>query len=105
MARRGVALVTVLSLGVLLLVLTTAVFAFVYPHYRAHRLEQQRVQAYWNARSGLESYLAGSFGSIQSGKIVTFPGGTVSRAGNRLVFEGQAGSARERFVFVEGTRP
>ena len=57
--RRGVALITVLGVGACLVVLIGALLSLTVTDYRWQGRRQQRLQAYWDARSGLEHERAG----------------------------------------------
>ena len=54
--RRGVALVFTLSVGVLLIVLSISLFSFYSSEVYSQGQQQKAIQAYWNARAGLEHF-------------------------------------------------
>ena len=58
MRRRGVALITTLAVGSILVILAAALLGLFFTDYRAQRRQQNSLQAYWNARSAIESYRA-----------------------------------------------
>lgn len=59
MKPRGVALITVLGVGACLVILIAALLSLTVIDYRWEGRRQQRLQAYWDARSGLEHERAG----------------------------------------------
>lgn len=53
---RGIALITVLSVGAILAIFAGAFLVSMLNNYQAARVRQQAIQAEWNARAGLEHY-------------------------------------------------
>jgi Tfp pilus assembly protein PilV len=54
--RSGIALLTSLVTGVILVILGLALVGLYFSDFAAYRHQQRSVQAYWNARSGAERY-------------------------------------------------
>ena len=54
--RRGVALLFVLSTGVILVLLSGGLLSLYFSDAYSQGQQQQSIQAYWNARSGLEKF-------------------------------------------------
>ena len=55
---RGIAIATALAISTILVIFAAALLSFLANDYHASRTRQRAVQAEWNARSGLEHYLA-----------------------------------------------
>jgi type II secretory pathway pseudopilin PulG len=51
------ALLFTLTVGVILSILAVSLLGLYYGDYHSQRLQQQAIQAYWNARAGVEHYL------------------------------------------------
>lgn len=99
---RGVALVFTLSVGVLLIILSLSLFSFYSTEVYSQGQQQKAVQAYWNARSGLEHFCAerrvpsnGFYDFHERGQC------SVRSEGKDLVFEGQFGSQKRRIRLLE----
>ncbi|MEW6280516.1 MAG: hypothetical protein AB1758_17970 [Candidatus Eremiobacterota bacterium] len=108
--RRGIALVTALMVAALLAVLVGGVLLLFLPDYYAHRRQQQAIQALWNARAGMERWLA--LGTLPEPDLATGqrvwsvrPGSSTERCvvfwrGRDLCFEGSSGTVRRRLVLL-----
>ena len=100
--RRGVALVFTLSVGVLLVILSLSLFSFYSNEVYAQGQQQKAIQAYWNARAGLEHFCqerrvpgGGVYDFHELGRCA------VSVQGKDLVFEGQAGSQKRHIRLLQ----
>lgn len=100
--RRGVALVFTLSVGVLLIILSLSLFSFYSTEVYSQGQQQKAVQAYWNARAGLEHFCLerrvpsnGLYDFHERGQC------SVRSEGKDLVFEGQFGSQKRRILLLE----
>ncbi|ODT58560.1 hypothetical protein ABS71_18855 [bacterium SCN 62-11] len=100
--RRGVALVFTLSVGVLLVVLSISLFSFYSSEVYSQGQQQKAVQAYWNARAGLEHFCqerqvpsSGFYDFRERGRC------DVRSQGKDLVFEGLSGSQKRRIRLIE----
>lgn len=109
--RKGIALITALAVGALLSILAGAFLVLLVNDYQAASLRQQAIQAEWNARAGLEHYLASNElppRDKETGErqIVVKPGNVCrclrdSSTGD-IRFEGVSGQARRTLVLVGG---
>ena len=100
--RRGVALVFTLSVGVLLIILSLSLFSFYSSEVFSQGQQQKALQAYWNARAGLEHFCqerrvpqSGTYDFRDRGRC------EVRSDGKDLVFEGQSGSQKRRIRLLE----
>lgn len=100
--RRGVALVFTLSVGVLLIILSLSLFSFYSSEVYSQGQQQKALQAYWNARAGLEHFCqdrrvpAGGFYDFhERGRC------EVRSDGKDLVFEGESGSQKRCIRLLE----
>lgn len=98
---RGVALVFTLSVGVLLVILSISLFSFYSSEVYSEMQQQRAIQAYWNARAGLEHFCqdrrvpaAGAY-KLASGQCV------VRSEGKDLIFEGEANGQKRRIRLIE----
>ncbi len=100
---RGVALLLTLTVGAVLVILATSLVGLYFNDYYSQRMQQQAVQAYWNARSGVETYC--DTRSLPSGGRYDF-GSTgsceVTVKDKDLVFVGQSGMARRSLSLLDG---
>jgi hypothetical protein len=98
---RGVALVFTLSVGVLLVILSLSLFSFYSSEVYSEMQQQRAIQAYWNARAGLEHFCqerrvpAGGVYKLTSGSCL------VRSEGKDLVFEGEVGGQKRRIRLLE----
>ena len=100
--RRGVALVFTLSVGVLLIILSLSLFSFYSSEVFSQGQQQKALQAYWNARAGLEHFCQER--RVPQGGIYDFRERgrcEVRSEGKDLVFEGQSGSQKRRIRLLE----
>jgi len=107
---RGVALLNALLVAALLVVFTARVSSFLLVDYHAARTRQDAVQAYWNARSGMERYLAtGTLPQPEPGSglrrfFLSGNDGTQQclvsqeKATSTLIFEGVSGRVHRRII-------
>jgi hypothetical protein len=102
--RRGIALILTLSIGAVLVILATSLVGLFFGEYHAQRSQQQAIQAYWDARSGIERY-------CDNYKLPEPPVYDLGRAGNckvikqpngDLLFEGQCGAMIRRISLSGG---
>lgn len=100
--RRGVALVFTLSVGVLLIVLSISLFSFYSSEVYSQGQQQKAIQAYWNARAGLEHFClerrvpaSGVYDFRERGRC------EVRSDGKDLVFEGVAAGQKRRIRLLE----
>lgn len=92
---RGVALVFTLSVGVLLIILSLSLFSFYSSEVYSQGQQQKAVQAYWNARAGLEHFCQER--RVPAGGVYDFRERgrcEVRSDGKDLVFEGSFGSQK-----------
>ena len=100
--RRGVALVFTLSVGVLLIILSLSLFSFYSSEVFSQGQQQKALQAYWNARAGLEHFCQERRVPISG--IYDFPDRgrcAVTADGKDLVFEGQFAGQKRRIRLLE----
>lgn len=100
----GMALLTTLMVGAVLAILALALVGLFLNDYQTAARQQRSIQAYWNARSGIEAYL-------QSGKLPSdgaFRWGKTDRcqvqadtSGN-VIFTGQSGNVQHRITLLGG---
>ena len=100
--KRGVALVFALSVGVLLVILSLSLFSFYSTEVYSQGQQQKALQAYWNARAGLEHFCqdrhvpgSGVYELGASGRCV------VRSEGKDLVFQGESGAQKRRIRLLE----
>ncbi len=100
--ERGVALVFTLSVGVLLIILSLSLFSFYSSEVYSQGQQQKALQAYWNARTGLEHFCEsrrlpanGVYDFRERGRC------KVRREGKDVVFEGQSGSQKRCIRLLE----
>ena len=100
--HRGVALLYTLSVGVLLILLSVSLLTLYSSDSYSQGQQQQALQAYWNARAGLEHFCdqrqlpsGGSYDFQDRGRC------TVKAEGKDLVFEGQSGKQKRRIRLLE----
>lgn len=103
MRNRGIALLTTLAVGVILTILAVSLLALYYQDFSAQRTQQRSLQAYWNARSGVERYslerrlpadLRYDFGKAGSCSVQDVKGD--------LVFEGLSAGYAQRIRLQHG---
>lgn len=111
--KRAIALVTALSVGTILCIFAAAFLVFVVNDHHAARMRQQAIQAQWNARAGLEHYLAeGHLPPVDASgqrRVEVVPNSDreyclvhlEARTGN-LRFEGVSGLAHRSLVLLAG---
>lgn len=100
--RRGVALVFTLSVGVLLIILSLSLFSFYSSEVYSQGQQQKSLQAYWNARAGLEHFCQerrvpanGVYDFRERGRC------EVRSQGKDLIFEGVFGAQKRRIRLLE----
>lgn len=100
--QRGVALVFTLSVGVLLIILSLSLFSFYSSEVYSQGQQQKALQAYWNARAGLEHFCqdrrvpaSGVYDFRERGRC------EVRSDGKDLIFEGQSGAQKRRIRLLE----
>ncbi|ODT57969.1 hypothetical protein ABS71_19180 [bacterium SCN 62-11] len=100
--RRGVALVFTLSVGVLLIILSLSLFSFYSSEVYSQGQQQKSLQAYWNARAGLEHFCqerrvpaTGVYDFRERGRC------QVHSQAKDLVFEGVFGTQKRRIRLIE----
>ena len=100
----GIALITTLSVGAILTGLAIALLILYFGAYRSQRLQQQALQAYWNARSGVDRFSLdhilpekGSYDWGQSDRCTV----TRKKSGD-LIFQGESGSVSRTIVLRQG---
>lgn len=99
---RGVALVFTLTVGVLLIILSLSLFSFYSSEVYSQNQQQKALQAYWNARAGLEHFCQDR--RVPSGALYDFGERgrcEVRSEGKDLIFEGLAGSQKRRIRLLE----
>ena len=103
MRTRGIALLTTLAVGVILTILAISLLSLYYQDFSAQRTQQRSIQAYWNARSGVERFsqerrlpaqLRYDFG--KAGFC------SVQEVKDDLVFEGRSGGSAQRIRRLRG---
>lgn len=94
---RGVALIFTLSVGVLLVILSVSLFSLYSTEVYAEMQQQRAIQAYWNARAGLEHFCqerqlptSGVYDFQPQGRCL------VHSEGEDLIFEGESGAQKRR---------
>lgn len=100
--KRGVALLFTLSVGVLLIVLSVSLLTLYSSDAYSQGQQQQALQAYWNARAGVEHFCDQR--QLPEGSTYDFAGRgrcVVSVEGKDLVFEGQYGKQKRRIRLLE----
>lgn len=100
--NRGVALLFTLSVGVILIILAVSLMAFYSSDAYAQGQQQQAVQAYWNARSGLERYLDSRQVPPQPYDFGPQGRCSVTRKGADVVLEGTSGGQHRTIVLLNG---
>lgn len=103
--HHGIALLTTLSVGVVLTILAVSLLALFLNDFSGQRGQQNGIQAYWNARSGVERYLI----DRRIPKSLHYDLGSagyckVEESGQDLVFVGCSGRA-ERRIRLLGKQP
>lgn len=102
--KQGMALLLTVGVGGVLIALAVALVSLFLADYQMARRQQQSIQAYWNARSGVERYL-------QSGKLPesgAFELGrnercsVETRKNGDLCFIGQSQGVTHRLTLVGG---
>ena len=100
------ALLFTLSVGVILAILAVSLIGLYYGDFHAQRMQQQAVQAYWNARAGVEHYCdarqlpdKGLYDFGASGRC------QVSQDKQDLVFAGSSGAMTRHIVCSPAIRP
>lgn len=98
---RGVALVFTLSVGVLLVILSISLFSFYSSEVYSEIQQQRAVQAYWNARAGLEHFCQDR--RLPTAGVYKLAAGlcSVRSEGKDLVFEGEANGQKRRIRLIE----
>jgi hypothetical protein len=88
--------------GVLLIVLSVSLFTLYSSDAYSQGQQQQALQAYWNARAGVEHFCDQR--RLPEGSTYDFPGRgrcVVSTEGKDLIFEGQYGKQKRRIRLLE----
>lgn len=101
--RRGVALLFTLSVCTLLIVLAVSLLTLYSSDAYSHGQQQQAIQAYWNARAGVERYTDSR--QLPPSKLYDFgPSGrcSVMKNGEDFLFEGQCGGQTRQIVLRDG---
>ena len=96
------ALVFTLSVGVLLIILSLSLFSFYSSEVYSQGQQQKALQAYWNARAGLEHFCqerrvpaSGFYDFRERGRC------EVRTDGKDLIFEGSFGSQKRAIRLLE----
>lgn len=96
------ALVFTLSVGVLLIILSLSLFSFYSSEVYSQGQQQKAVQAYWNARAGLEHFCQdrrvpanGVYDFRERGRCEVF------KDGADLIFQGLSGSQKRCIRLLE----
>ncbi len=104
MPKSGMALLTTLVVGAILMILALALVGLFLSDYQLAGRQQKSVQAYWNARSGVEAFLQvgklpadGAFRWSRSEqcRVVQLKNGDVE-------FIGQSGNVEHKITMVGG---
>lgn len=100
---RGVALLFALTVGALLVALALSLLTLYSSDAYSQSQQQHALQAYWNARSGLERYCE-SRQLPENGRydLGTVGNCTVREEGDRLWFQGECQGQRKRIVLPNG---
>lgn len=101
--KRGVALLYTLSVGVILILLSVSLLSLYSAEVHSQTQQQQALQAYWNARSGVERYCLARW--IPAGGQYNFAAhGTcrVEHTQEGLLFEGRCGRQRRCILLKNG---
>lgn len=96
------ALLFTLSVGVLLIILSVSLLTLYSSDAYSQGQQQQALQAYWNARAGLEHFCDQR--QLPASGIYDFSGQgrcLVTAQGKDLVFEGQYGKQKRRIRLLE----
>ena len=108
--RNGIALMTTLAVGALLLLLASIALTLYWSERWSYRAQRRGVQALWNAQSGLENYLhtgqvpAPDSSSPSGHGMLTLASGetcAIWEEQGDLIFEGDSGGVRRRLVLVQ----
>ena len=92
------ALLFALSVGAILSILAVSLLSLYYGDYHSQRVQQFAIQAYWNARAGLERY--GETRQLPEKRLYDFgPNGLDHQD---LIFEGRSGSVTRSFRLISG---
>lgn len=101
--NRGVALLFTLSVGTLLIVLAVSLLTMYSSDAHSQSQLQQGVQAYWNARAGVERYTDSR--QVPASSVYDFGASgrcSVLKNGPDLLFEGHYGKQHRRILLVAG---
>jgi type II secretory pathway pseudopilin PulG len=102
-SRRGIALLTTLAVGAVLTILAVSLLTLYFNDYHSQKIQQQAIQAYWNARSGVETYCDSRHlptdGRYDFGAVGLCQ---VTQSGTNLVFTGQSGSVHRTITLLSG---
>lgn len=100
---RGIALLYTLAVGALLIVLSVSLMVLYSNEVHAQAQHQQAIQAYWNARGGLEQYAyarllpdSGHYDFGSRGQC------RVYRQASDVVFEGSCGTQKRAILLKRG---
>ena len=102
-ARRGMALLFALSVGAILSILAVSLLSLYYGDYHSQRVQQFAIQAYWNARAGLERYAETR--QLPEKRLYDFGSNGVCQVSvdhQDLIFEGRSGSVTRTFRLISG---
>ena len=91
-----------MAVGSILVILAAALLGLFFTDYRAQRQQQHSMQAYWNARSAIETYRATH--KLPSDGRYQFPQGdcTVENRNQNLYFKGQFQGSTREIVLIGG---
>ena len=97
------ALLFTMSVGVILAILAVSLISLYYGDFHSQRMQQQAIQAYWNARAGVERYCdarqlpdKGLYDFGASGQC------QVTQDKQDLLFEGRSGAITRHIRLLAG---
>lgn len=97
------ALLFALSVGVILSILAISLLGLYYGDYHSQRVQQFAIQAYWNARAGVEHYAESR--QLPEKRLYDFAANGVCQVKvdhQDLVFEGHSGSVTRTIRLISG---
>ena len=101
--RRGAALLFTLSVGAFLILLAVSLLGLYASDSSGQGQQQQRIQAYWLARAGIEHYTDSR--QLPSDGVYDFGSEgkcSVSRQGEDLLFVGKVGKQQKSILLQKG---
>lgn len=101
--KRGAALLFTLSVGAFLILLAVSLLGLYASDSSGQGQQQQRIQAYWLARAGVEHYTDSR--QVPSDGVYDFGAEgscSVTRQGDDLLFVGKVGKQRKSILLQEG---